>query len=183
MKYVLLIVSILGLVVFASGCTSSDAINMNNTFSKGGLTFNYPSFYTEATGVDRISASQGVELLGTYEDSDADTNGDANFALLDVRKSSLDGYTVEDEYKAQRKSLTQNGFALLSDTQSTINGVKIYEFIYKTSDPTSGEEIKGTYMLFGNGKYSYSIQIQGPADQFEKYNNVTEEVKNTIKLQ
>lgn len=115
-KYVFLIIAILALVVFASGCTNS------NYYSGNGVSFDYPSSWKT------LSASAPNIAAVADPNSMNNATGDI-YTLAAIQKIALpSGQTLKQVYDSTYQQFAQqdSSFKTVSDTTTTVDGTTAY---------------------------------------------------------
>ena len=182
--FVLGILIILVLAVSVSGCTDnsgSKSYNLNNTFSKEGLTFNYPSDFKEINTSVIVSGTSDNIDLGTYASPDNNTKISAT--KISLVKSPTDTIRSLADYSMINWKGSSD-FQKLSDVSKNVTGAsEAYEIIYTNTDPETNKFIKGYALFLGNqGKAEYLIQVKGTNDTFENTKKLYNQMFPTIKI-
>lgn len=178
------ILMIIGLVIGVSGCTSSGTATISNkTFSKSGITFQYPGNWSDnATMNFAKSAGKDVELIGTL--------GNENITLavqyVNGTKHPLDIMTTEQskDFSISRCRETINP-NILSDTNRQINNKTAYELIYTIPDAVTNVTYKKYYVFINsaNNKNQYSLLFSAPESEFANYYEQFNSIASSIQIQ
>jgi PsbP-like protein len=174
------ILGILVLVVFASGCTSN-SMDLSQTFSNGGISFNYPSDMNHTNSSSVVSSGSSVADLGTL----ASSNG-LTIAVSKADLSSSPGVTIL-QLKDLTKENIKNGSSsaqVLSDNITTVNGVKVYELLMTLKDPSSNSDMKYLTAITGKeGQAVYYVQFIADPSTFDSNKELINNIINTIRIQ
>ncbi|MGZ7067500.1 MAG: PsbP-related protein [Methanobacterium sp.] len=115
-KYVFFVIAILALVVFASGCTSS------NSYSGNGVSFNYPSSWQQ------LSTTSSLAIAAVGDPNSKDSSGLPNTYTI-IQKTALpSGQDLKQAYDSNYAQFTANvpSFKTISDTTTTVDGTTAY---------------------------------------------------------
>jgi hypothetical protein len=169
------------LLIVIVGLATPDKNQLNSKFSSAGLTFNYPSDWsnTSETG-DLVSGGTSLVKMGTYVSS----NG------LTLHVSRADLSTADYNLTVlQAKELTKNSIVngstaqILSDNRTSVNGTTVYEFLYTIKDPNTNQDQKSLTVVTGkNGQTVYYLQFIADTSTFDNNKELINNVINTIKL-
>lgn len=165
-----------------SGCTSSgSSVSLNNTFSNGSITFNYPSNWnTFSYTADVVSGGDQLQSLGGVETNDDNVS-------VTVSKADLTGYSYSIQYMAEatKANIKDNAdVTILSNTQTTIDNMTAYEFIFTLRDPTTNEESKHLYVTVGQaGNYIYYLDFKSPSTDFKNNYDLFNSMISTINIE
>ena len=181
--YSILIIAILATVVFASGCTDSSAnstngISLDKTFSKSGITFNYPSSWENVQSSDVVTGGDQVIKLGNL----GDDSGQVFVQKVDLTK--YPSTTIEQLRDLTKQSFKSSSDAqVVSDTRSTVNGVTMYELIFANTDPVNNDEYKHYYVVTGkSGKAGYYLDFYSLSSDFDQQLLLFKDIEQTIKI-
>ncbi|EKQ50789.1 MAG: hypothetical protein B655_2304 [Methanobacterium sp. Maddingley MBC34] len=149
---------------------------LTQTFSESGLTFNYPSDWTNSSVKYIDSSTSIVQSLGTLASPDG--------LLLDVSKQDMTE-TVEAAKEGTKTNLkTIPSVQILSETTKTVNGLKIYELIVTYTDTSTNQEAKSLYVITGkDGQVAYYLQFIDDPNDFSSDQSLMNSIVNTIKIQ
>lgn len=159
----------------SSFTTSWDSTTLDKTFSKGGLTFKYPSSW-EPTTV-KYNGENPNEELGVFSSPEN--------LVLTVNKdmpgdSSATIKQAKDSTKKNLKKL--NSAKILSDTSKTVNGRTIYEISYTYQD-NSNEDSKGLAVITGkDGEVAYYLMFVSDVNTFDENQGLINNIIDTIKV-
>jgi hypothetical protein len=118
-KYALFIITILALVVFASGCTNQD-----KTYSKNGVSFTYPESWQE---IMNVKTEFAVAAVGDPDSVDQST-GNVNTVVI-VQKIPLpSGSTLKQDYDSNyaRLAAQDPSYRVISENTRTVDGTTAY---------------------------------------------------------
>jgi len=173
-KYGLLILAILAVVVFASGCTSSG----QNTYNSNGISFNYPGSWKE------ISATNVDSVAGVGDPNSFDNSTKMENTVVVIQKIEMpSGYTlnqVVDTIITQFASQDPN-FQKISENTITVNGATAYEVVYKMGSNGVQKQEKAVF-LEQNGNL-YDISCSALPNDFDSQQANFDMVINSFKVQ
>ena len=183
-RYAILVIVILALVVFASGCTdsgtaaNSSGVSLDKTFSKSGITFNYPSSWENVQSSDVVTGGNKVIKLGNL----GDDSGQVFVQKVDLTK--YPSTTIEQLRDLTKQSFKSSSDAqVVSDTRSTVNGVTMYEMIFAVTDPVNNDEYKHYYVVTGkSGKAGYYLDFFSLSSDFDQQLPLFKDIEQTIKI-
>jgi hypothetical protein len=123
-KYVVLVMAVLAVVVFSSGCTSQSS----NTYNFNGISFNYSSSWQEISNIKTQDALVGV---GDPDSVDKPTN-DVNTLVIVQKVPMPSGSTLRQFYDDTYTKYAQDStFQTISDKTIKVNGLTGYENVHK----------------------------------------------------
>lgn len=159
----------------SSNTTPASTTALTQTFSKSGITFNYPSDW-ESTDAKYATSGDSQELGAL--------RGSSDFGVI-VNKQDMTA-TVKEAYENTKNSLktaTEISPQLLSESQITVNGITAYEMIY-TYKGDNSKEFKSMYVIIGkDGQVVYYLQFIDSLSSFDSNKKVMDDIVNTIKIQ
>ena len=184
-KYALLIIAILALVVFASGCTSSN--NQTSTqptvptkaYSGNGISFSYPENWTQ---LGQISSPNALVAFGDPKSVD-NSSGNVN-TLVVVQKVALpSGSTLKQVYDSTYAQFAAQdpSFKTISDTTTTVDGTTAYVNIH-TVDVNGVQKQEKAVWLEKNGNV-YVIQCGALPPVFDSQQANFNMIINSFKIQ
>ncbi len=171
------------LIVVMGGFLSpnKNQTTLSNNFSSDGLTFSYPRDWTNGTPTTTIvSSGSGVSQLGTLDSTDGIT--------LSISKADLTsmgaGATISTMKELTKQNLVNgSSIQVLSDNQTTVNGVNVYEFTYNFKDP-SNQDGKSIYVVTGKDSQTvYYLQFIGEPTTIDQNKDLISQIIGTIKIQ
>lgn len=174
-----LVIIVMGLTPFLFGTLGMfDETTLSETFSAGGLTFNYPSDWeiVESPG-DIVSGGSGLYDLGTLAGSEIG---------LTISAADLsEGWMVEEAKNVTKKSIQNvSAVQILSDTSRTVNGVTVYEMIGTVKNTTTKQESKFLYVVTGKDRQVvYYMQFIGDVSAFDSNKAAIDDIINTIEIE
>lgn len=175
-------VCFLGLIIFiAIGGILSPDQNLNSNFSNGGITFNYPNDWNNATSSGSIvSGGSSLVDLGTLANSNGLT---LHISKADI--SSAGGITIAVMKDVSKKNLLNGSSAqLLSDNKTSVNGLTVYETSFTLKDPKSNQDQKSLFVITGKDKQTvYYMQFIADTSTFDQNQNLINRIIGTIKIQ
>jgi hypothetical protein len=184
-KYALFVIAILALVIFASGCTSSN--NQTSTqptvatkdFSGNGVSFSYPEKWQQ---LQQISSPNAVVAFGDNESVDKST-GNVN-TLVVVQKVALpSGATLKQVYDAtyQQFAAQDSSFKTISDTTTTVDGTTAYVNTHTVN--VSGVQKQEKAVWFEKNGNIYVILCASLPAVFHSQQANFDAIINTFKVQ
>ena len=200
----LLIISMITIAVFSSGCTVPISKNMdlmvaehgiyfntnsdspvntsetlNKTFSREGITFNYPNNWFEYPAwIDQNLGrdSHGIGLLAPPVEDGA--------VVIETYNLSRSGANSIHELINQCiKSMKRDNFTVDKVNITTVNGLTIYEISNHKYESDFNSTQKMLYIGTVKGQYIYAVQFYAKSDSFDRYLPVFNKVVSTIKIQ
>lgn len=124
-KYAVLVMAVLAVVVFSSGCTSQG----NNTYNFNGISFNYSSSWQEISNIKTQDALAGV---GDPDSVDKSTNN-VNTLVIVQKVPMPSGSTLKQFYDDTYAKYAQDStFQTISDKTIKVNGLTGYENVHKS---------------------------------------------------
>lgn len=180
-KYAILIMAVLAVVVFASGCiddntntTSSQSTQPSiptKLFSTGGVSFNYPESWKQYSADELTFDVEGqAQSLGGVGTSDGSI-------LAVVQKIPTQGYSF-DTFKASMESAIQSAGTISSSQSITVNGQNGHEIIYTLN---SGK--KERMDLYTDGTNFYSLTMSTSESNFDSQKENFDVISNSFKIQ
>lgn len=169
------IISILLAVVFISGCTDSAGTELTKTFSKGGISFNYPSDWFEMPYTDD-SIKSDAQIIGLVGPSDTDFD-------LTVQKVPSSTIKQVKNQTIQFNKLNYNA-TVLNETATMVNGLSAYQVVYTDKDPdASDKEMKESLYFIQKGSTVYVLEFRAYSiDDFDKYVETSNKIISTVKI-
>ena len=170
------IISIILVVVFVSGCTDSANTDLTKTFSKQGVSFNYPSDWF-VMPYDNGSISTDAQVIGLVG-----PGTDLNYDLAIQKVPSSTIKQVADVTMEMDK-LNYNA-TLINETTTTINGMSANQIVYTEKDPEiSDKKQKYSLYLIQKGSAVYTFQFRAySVDNFDKYTEISNKIMSTVKI-
>ena len=156
-----------------------DTTALTKTFSQNGLTFNYPDDWQTATSQgDIVSSGSSVQYLTSLYGSDGLT--------LHVSMGDLAavGATMAQAKEATKTNIQGGSSAkLLSDTQTTVNGLTMYKMVFTLTDPTYNQENKVLTAITGKeGQKVYYMQFIAETSVFDNNQKLMDNILNSVKV-
>lgn len=170
------IISLFVFIIAISGCTSLNPVE-NKTFSKGGITFQYPGTWEENITFNYTTApTENDTILGTMGDNTISVS----VASTNLTNSLLSSFSIESLAQISEETFTSS--ELISTNTSTFNNITFYEQIYKSESGVSGEKYKNYRILFGKqGKKLYIIIFKTKEADFQKSYQQMKDIQSSIK--
>ena len=161
--------------------SNNNNYNLNNTFSKEGLSFNYPNNFIETNTTNIVSGGSENKYLGTYSSPDNKTK----IVVSESPLNNVPSETIEQLKDSSISSIKSSSDAqFLSDTTLNLTGIpEAYEVIYTGTDPKTNEFRKGFFLFLGKqGQKAYGIQVYGPNETFNNTKSLYDKILPTIKI-
>lgn len=170
------LITVFVLIIAVSGCTSTSNVK-NQTFSKGGITFQYPETWSNNVTFSYTTPPNSNEtVLGNIGDDTISVS----VIVANLTNSGNSSYSIETIADIQRASF--NAGEILSSNVSTYNNITFYEMIYTSEDGVTGETYKGYKLLFGEqGDKLYTILFKTKEDDFQNSYQQMKEIQSSIK--
>ncbi len=177
MKKYFLALLVLSLVVFASGCTSSNDTkdNQTKTLSQNNVSFNYPGTWT-------VAESKANDTIASVADPKS-VNAQTGFAqtVVTVQMKNLTG-TFDSMYADNYNSLFNNSsYQRVSESNVTINGNQVLENVY-TVESEDGVTKKQRAVWIQDGKKVYVILCSALSTQFDNEKQNFDLIINSFKI-
>ena len=160
-KYVPLILSIVLVVAFASGCTS----NVYKTYDSNGISFHYPYGWSEVSP-DQLSLTVegSSEVLAVVVDPQNIQNN--NYQTLVFFQQIPSTGTLDEATASIKAEIQSAGGQIISEKDRTINGVSAKDIVYTISTP-SGVAKKERIVTFQDVTNRYYIVCSAPTADFD----------------
>ena len=169
------IISIILAVVFISGCTGSAGTDLTKTFSKQGISFNYPSDWFEMPYTDD-GVKSDAQIIGLVGPASTD---------YDLTIQKVPSSTIKEVKDQTRQFIKLNYNAtVLNETTTTVDGLAAYQVLYTDRDPSASDKEMKESMYFiqkGNTVYILEFRAYSIAD-FDKYAEVSNKILSTVKI-
>lgn len=149
----------------------------NQTFSKEGITFQYPGNWSNNVTVNWTGGNAQNNSIGSLG------NGNVTLGVLYINITSP--YDVATLGTMAVQAWKDEGLSstVLSNTNSQIGTNAVDEIIYTSTDPISGVQYKYLYVIIGGqGKTVYIMRFGAPASDFDKYYSQFQSVINSISI-
>jgi len=168
------VLGILILVVFASGCTSS------NTYNANGISFDYPSNWTELSKDQVTSASGGnVTVIAAVADPNSIQNN--NYQTLVIVQSINTALSLNEAVTAFKSLIQSTGGQVVSEKSITVDGVSSKELIYTIT--VSGVAKKERLVIVPKNNKVYSIIGSASTADFNGQQANFDLIINSFKIQ
>lgn len=172
----LVMVSFVGFIL-VSGFFTFQETSLGETFSRDGLTFDYPIGWevVDYPG-DVVSGGSSVKDIGTLTGSNI---------TLSVSEADLEGkWSVENAKEATLNNLKNySAIKVLSDINKTVNGITVYEMTGTVEDPTTSQESKFLYVVTGKDRdVCYYLQFIADTTYFNDNENIINSIVDSIKI-
>lgn len=181
MKKYLLILTLISVVILASGCinngnqTSGNAGNQTKTFSGDDITFQYPASW------NTIASQARDSVIAVGDPSTADGNGQTRVNVVVQRIAQPQNETFSQYYTdTYSQFAAQNlSFVPISDGTITVNGMNANENTYKIN---SGElKQQRAIWIQKNGRI-YIILCSAPVSDYNGQQASFDTIVNSFKI-
>lgn len=172
----------LGLIVFVvffgffiPDLSTINTTSLDKTFSKGGITFDYPSDWETKKTKSSTDNTQNIGVLVSPSD----------FGVFVDKENIPEGVTVKEAYENTKKNFKKDPSTIefMGESQQTVNGIKAYEMIF-TLDAGDDKINKVKYLVLGkNGQVVYYLQFMCPESSFDSNEKVMDDIIDTIEIQ
>jgi hypothetical protein len=180
-KYAILVMAVLAIVVFASGCiddntntTSSQSTQPSiptKLFSTSGVSFNYPESWKQYSADELTFDIEGsAKIIGGVGTSDGD-------ALASVQQIPTQGYSL-DEFESSMEQLIKQSGTLISSQSITTNGKNGFEVIY-TLKSGKKERING----YSDGTNFYLLTMSTSESNYDSQDQNFDVISESFKIQ
>jgi hypothetical protein len=173
-KYIFIVIALVGLVVLASGCTSTPGNNTTSTktYNANGISFNYPSSWFIIA--DNTTENGTVIALGDV--SFNQTNGTQGNGVTIIKIAQTANSTSDlANLKTQLSSL--NG----TNSTVTIAGVTANETTFNLSSNNTTAQLK--FIDFQSNNFQYLIQYVTVSSDFQKQAGLFDTITKSLKVQ
>lgn len=172
-KYAILVIAILALVVFASGCTTT------NTYSEDGVSFNYPDGWQQLTDIKNTNAVAG---FGDGDTLDSST-GNVNTVVIIQKTAMPKGFTLKQAFDATINQIASqdSSFKKISAKKVTVNGTTAYEAVYKIK--VSGVQKQERSVWFEKEGYIYAVTASSLPSDFNSEQENFDVIINSFKVE
>jgi hypothetical protein len=177
---ILVLALILG-VVGISGCT--DLASQNNTYSKNGISFSYPSNWQEGDPSDLLKGEIVAVLDPNSTNSDKATTNEKAYTVVIVGTKSLSkGSTLTSYYNdLVKQGHNYQSYTRVSNREFTLDGQPAYEIVY-TNKMDNGKIGKTREVLLERNGKVYDISCTS-VDDFDKNTANFDMIINSFKVQ
>ncbi|MGF7119321.1 PsbP-related protein [Methanobacterium oryzae] len=180
-KYAILVMAVLAVVVFASGCiddntnsTSSQSTQPSiptKLFSTSGVSFNYPESWEQYSADQLTFDIEGnAKVVGGVGTS----NGDV---LASVQQIPTQGYSL-DEFENSMEQLIKQSGTLISTQSITTNGRTGFEIVYTLSSGKK-ERING----YTDGTSFYLLTMSTSESNYDSQQENFDVISQSFKIQ
>ena len=160
--------------------TNSDATSKkgNNTFSKKGITFNYPLKWTEFPNFINQIISGDLHEIGVLDGP----NSDAHLVVQKYSLSYLGAKSFQEYQKKDIEYLKQSKASIIMENNTADNDLTVYEAITYDYNPDNTTQ-KTLFVTAGKGRNVYILQFYSSPELFDRYLPEFRQIISTIKLQ
>ena len=184
-KYVILVMAILAVVVFSSGCTTdgnqtSDQSKVpTKSYSANGISFDYPESWVE---LKDIVTANAIVAYGDPKSANA-SSGNYNTLMIIQKYSMPSNATLKQVYDATySQAAAQNPtFQQISDTTTTVEGTTAYVNVHKID--TSGVQKQEKAVWLEKDGNVYIILMGALPDAFNSQQENFDTIVNSFKVQ
>lgn len=176
-RYVILLVAILALVVFTSGCTNTQN-QTTKTYSANGISFNYPDSWVPAS----TSVTNAVISFGDPKSVNAST-GNVNTLLIIQKVAMPSNMTLKQAFDSNfAKVAAQNpSYQLIDNTTITVDDTTAYVNTHKINASGVQKEEKAVW-LEKNGNI-YVVLMGAIPDAFSNQQANFDAIMNSFHVQ
>ena len=176
-KYPLLIITLLSLVVLASGCVSNNNLNQTKNYSQNGIYFVYNGTWEIANA----SSSNAVTGVGDPNSVDSQNHEPNTFVLIQKPNITM-GTDLQMAYTQNYATFFNNTSNLrISEANITLNNNTALENTYITT--SNGAQIEMMAVWFSQNGQIYVILCGAPPNNFENQQKNFNMVINSFKVQ
>lgn len=136
------------MMVLVSGCiTNEDKANQTNNFSQNGASFQYPISW----GVASVTSPNGVAAVG---DPTTVVNGNPTTSVVIQKANVTTGAALKTAYDLNYAQFFNNtGKTKVSEAELTLNGAKVYENVYTSSEEGVAKKYRAVWIQKGSTTY------------------------------
>lgn len=179
MKKIGIGLTILVLVIFISGCTSTPSLNQ--TFNSSGISFNYPSNWDKTdSGTETIFNGVKFQDLGSI------LSNDKKITVVVGKENLSDtpNITLQNVKNIVKQNIQNNqNVTYISENNSTVNNNQVFELVANVKDNKTGYVSKNLLVITGKQKQSaYFIGFATDPETFDKNVNLFNEMVSMIQL-
>ncbi len=176
-KYPLLIITLLSLVVLASGCVSNNNLNQTKNYSQNGIYFVYNGTW-EIANTSSGNTVAGVGDPNTVNPQDHEPN---TFVLIQKPNLTM-GTDLQMAYNQNYATFFNNTSNLkISEANITLNNNTALENTYITT--SNGTQIEMMAVWVSQNGQIYVILCGAPPNNFENQQNNFNMIINSFKSQ
>ena len=168
------VLGILILVVFASGCTSS------NTYNANGISFDYPSNWTELSK-DQVTSASGGNVTAIAAVADPNSIQNKNYQTLVIIQSINTALSLNEAVTAFKSLIQSTGGQVVSEKSITVDGVSSKELIYTIT--VSGVAKKERLVIVPKNNKVYAIIGSASTADFNGQQANFDLIINSFKIQ
>jgi predicted neuraminidase len=167
----------MGVVIFSSGCTN----NVYKTYNSNGISFNYPSGWSELSP-DKLNVKvQGnTQVLASVVDPASIQNN--NYQILAFFQQVTTTTSLADSIAANKADIQAAGGQVISEKDSTINGLAAKDMVYTITTP-SGVAKKERLVALQDGSNLYYIICSAPTSDFDAQQSNFDLIVNSFKVE
>ncbi len=152
--------------------------DINKTFSKEGITFEYPGDWFEVpAGADK--------LLNGYAHEIGVLIPPINYGNVIIQKYNLQYLgvnSVQEDWSKTIDWMKKDNITIIMQNTTTVNGLTIYKMINSGYEPAYNGTQKMLYVEVGKDQNVYIIQLYSESSSFDSYLSVFNQVVSTIKI-
>ncbi|NYB51477.1 MAG: hypothetical protein HVN35_02780 [Methanobacteriaceae archaeon] len=172
-----MVMAVMAVVVFASGCTS----NVYKTYNSNGISFNYPSSWDELSPDQLNLKVQGnTEVLAAVVDPNSVQNN--NYQILAFFQQLTTTTSLADATAANVADIQSAGGQLISEKETTINGLSAKDITY-TISTTSGVAKTERLVALQDGNNLYYIVCSAPTPDFNAQKSNFDLIVNSFTIE
>ena len=166
----------MAVVIFSSGCTSNDY----KTYNSNGIIFSYPSSWGElAPDQLNVKVQGNTQVLASVVDPKSIQNN--NYQILVFFQQVTTNISLADATAANKADIQAAGGQVISEKDSTINGVAAKDMVYTISTP-SGVAKTERLVALQDSSNIYYIVCSAPTGDFEAQKSNFDLIVNSFKI-
>jgi len=161
--------------------SNNNNYNLNNTFSKDNISFNYPSNFNETHLNFTVSPGSSVKTLVSLRGP----NNETTITVQEVSLKDVPSMTIKELEDLSKTNIKANSDTqYLSDIKLNLTGIpEAYESIYSMTDPKTNKFKKGFDLFIGKqGQTAYAISVYGLNGDFNNTKSLYDKLLPTIKM-
>lgn len=171
-KYAILIVMILAVVVFSSGCTSE---TQNKTYNASGIYFIYPGTWSEVSADQINLTNESASAIAAVTDESGQTG-------VLIQSTSSSSQSLASFVNLNKAGIKKSGYTILSENTTTVDGIQAHQIIF-TGTGSSGNATKQVMTFFKKNNKIYYIVFNSPPKDFDSQQINYNMVLNSFKVQ
>lgn len=184
-KYAFLVMTVLALVVFASGCIDDNTTNQSSQptiptkdYSGNGVSFSYPENWQE------LSTKGGYNLVGFVDPDSFDSSANSYNTVVAIQSVAIpSGSTLKQYYDSTYANFKakDTSFQQISDTTTTVDGTTAYVNTHLID--VNGVQKKEKAVWFERNGNAYIILCGALPEEFDGQQKYFDAIINTFRVQ